>query len=583
MKEYDEVKCDVLVIGAGAAGLRTAIELHDRNVNVLVVSKAKKDDPHTILATGGINASLGNMDPEDNWLYHAYDTMKEGVYLANPKAVELLCKNAVHAVNELVKWGARFEKDKKTGKLVQRFFGAQLYRRACFYGDYTGKEIVRVLTEQAKKRRIPYYPNILITGLLKANNAVNGAIGIDLGRGRFLVFHSKCVLLAAGGYSRIYKRSSSRAYENFGDGIRLAYDAGAELQDMEMTQFHPTGMIWPPEAEGILVTEAVRGEGGKLFNARNERFMKNYDATRMELGARDLVARANYTEIIEGRGTEHGGVWLDITQLSKNYILKRLPQMYKQFKEYAKIDINKERMEVAPTSHYSMGGVRVDHATGRTSVENLFCIGENTGGLHGANRLGGNSLAETVVFGRLNGGHIAKYVKKIGWKKLNETQIRKEMKNVKELFGTKGHMDPHELKREIQEIIWEHVGIMRTEEGLETALKEILDIKAHVENGMMRVEGKKKGNQSLTDALDVKAMVVTSEAVIKSALMRKESRGAHYRKDYQKTNDKKWRVNIIAKKAKYGMKLFTKKPPQIKGELKKILSKEIEAKYHHLE
>ena len=582
MENYDEMKCDVLIIGAGAAGLRTAIELHDRKVNVVIVSKAKKGDPHTVLATGGINAAFGNMDPEDNWHYHAYDTVKEGAYISNPKAVELLCKNAPQAVNELVKWGARFEKDKK-GKVVQRFFGAQLYRRACFYRDYTGKEIVRVLSEQAKKRKIPYYPNVLVASLLKNDDAVNGALGIDQSKGKFIVIHSKCTVLAAGGYSRLYKRSSSRAYENFGDGVKLAYDVGTELQDMEMTQFHPTGMIWPPEAEGILVTEAVRGEGGKLFNVYNERFMKNYDQKRMELSARDIVARANYTEIVEGRGTEHGGVWLDVSHLTKKNILKRLPRVYKQFKEYAKIDITKERMEVAPTSHYSMGGVRVDHETGKTNIKSLFCIGENTAGLHGANRLGGNSLAETVVFGRLNGKYIAQYIKKLSWKKLNEGQIKKEIKNVKDLFSAKGHMDPHELKREVQEIIWEHVGIMRVEEGLKTALKEILDIKSHVEGGMLRVEGKMKGNQALIDALDVKAMVVVAEAVIRSALMRKESRGAHYRKDYLDRDDKKWKTNIIVQKNRNAMKLFTRKVPRVKGELKSILSKKIEPKYYHLE
>ena len=347
--------CDVLIIGGGSAGLRAAIEAHDTGANVLVISKGKRGDPHTVLARGGINAALGTMDPEDNWVIHAADTLREGEFLADYERVEVLCKNALDSVNELVNWGARFHRE-KNGKLTQRFFGAHTYRRTVFYEDWTGQEIIRVLLDQVIQREIEIVDNVYITKLLKSSNVgekreateeVKGAIGIDFKKKEIVIFECKSLILATGGYTRVYAVSSSRIFENYGEGVTLAYEAGVDLVDMEMVQFHPTGMVWPEKALGTLATEAIRGEGGILLNSKGERYMKNYYPERMELGPRDVVARATFNEIIAGRGTPHGGVWLDVTHLSKEKILDRLPTMYEQFKNIDGIDISKEKMEVA--------------------------------------------------------------------------------------------------------------------------------------------------------------------------------------------------------------------------------------------
>src|SRR6476660_3426671 len=419
MKESTR-SCDVLIVGGGSGGLRAAVEAHDAGANVLIISKSKKGDPHTVLARGGINAALGTMDPEDNWMIHAADTLREGELLADYTRVERLCKNAPDAVNELVGWGARFHRE-KDGRLTQRFFGAHTYRRTVFYEDWTGQEIVRVLMNQVNQRKkIEVIDYVLITKLLESNDDVSGggkeekaerevkgALGIDIGKREIVVFECKSLILAAGGYTRIYKVSSSRVSENCGEGVTLAYEAGADLVDMEMVQFHPTGMTWPKEAAGRLATEAIRGEGGILLNSKGERFMKNYYPERMELGPRDIVARANYNEIVAGRGTEHGGVWLDVTHLSREKILDRLPTMYEQFKKLDGIDISKEKMEVGPTAHYSMGGAVIDIKC-RTKIRGLFAAGEVISQIHGANRLGGNSLLDTVVFGKIAGSQAAK-------------------------------------------------------------------------------------------------------------------------------------------------------------------------------
>ncbi|MGH9974278.1 MAG: FAD-binding protein, partial [Nitrososphaeraceae archaeon] len=371
------LSCEVLIIGSGSAGLRAAIEAHDAGIQVLIVSKNSKGDPHTVLARGGINAALGTMDPNDNWLVHAAETLREGGFIADYEKVAVLCKNAPNVIDELVGWGARFHKE-EDGRLTQRFFGAHTYRRTCFYGDWTGKEIIRVLMDQVRRRNIRIIDNLYVMKLLKSGDLgtgegvkIMGALCIDIKKKFAITFKSNRVILAAGGYSRVYTPSSSRIFENYGEGAALAYDAGADLIDMEMVQFHPTGMVWPRKALGTLATEAIRGEGGILLNSKGERFMKNYYPQRMELGPRDIVARANFNEIVSGRGTKHGGVWLDITHLPKRKILERLPSMYSQFKKIAGIDISKQRMEVAPTSHYSMGGVNVDDNC-KTKVKGLF-------------------------------------------------------------------------------------------------------------------------------------------------------------------------------------------------------------------
>ncbi|MBX4196805.1 FAD-binding protein [Candidatus Pacearchaeota archaeon] len=529
---------DVLVIGSGGAGLRAAIALHDQRIPVLVVGKCAKRDAHTILATGGINAALGNMDPKDSWQLHASDTIRDGGYINDTNAVLTLCKNAPAAVLELEKWGAQFHKE-KNGRISQRFFGAATYRRACFVGDVTGKSILNTLVDQAEKRKIPFRSEVYIVSLLEKNGKVNGAVGLDMQRGEFVVFHAKKVILATGGHSRMFARSSSRFWENNGDGISLAYRLGAKFMDMEMFQFHPTGMVFPSEAEGVLVTEAVRGEGGVLTNTRGERFMERYDKERMELSARDIVARAIYNEVQEGRGTNHGGVWLDISHKPKSYILKRLPKMYKQFKEYVGIDISKEKMEVAPTAHYSMGGIYSDQRTGKTSIPNLFAIGEVTSGVHGANRLGGNSLAEIVVFGKIIGEYVAQEAKKDYLLPLDEKMIASTIEEVVSITHQKGD-DPIALKKNIQKIMWKDCGVVREGKKMKQALREISSLK----DSTFSTGRNLKMNEKLIAALDVRNMFPTCDMILRSALFREESRGAHYRSDFPETK-KSWKKNII--------------------------------------
>src|SRR5436190_1381465 len=469
-KQSNRNLCDVLIICGGSAGLRAAIEAHDAGVHVLIISKSKRGDPHTTLARGGINAALGTMDLEDNWMMHAADTLREGEFLADYERVELLCKSAPAAINELVNWGARFHRE-KDGRLTQRFFGAHTYRRTVFYEDWTGEEIIRVLIDQVSQRKIEIVDDVYITKLLKSCDVsgkkdtaeeVKGATGIDFKKKEFVAFECKSLILAAGGYTRVYAVSSSRIFENHGEGVALAYEAGADLVDMEMVQFHPTGMVWPEKALGTLATEAIRGEGGILLNSKGERYMKNYYPERIELGPRDIVARANYNEIVAGRGTEHGGVWLDVTHLSKEKILDRLPTMYEQFKKIDGIDISKDKMEVGPTAHYSMGGVVVDIKC-RAKIRGLFAVGEVISQIHGANRLGGNSLLDTVVFGKIAGGEAARLAKEVAEIKNTEpSQLGSNENNQKEyndeVFIVK---EPITFRDKIQELMKLNAGIIR--------------------------------------------------------------------------------------------------------------------------
>ncbi|HLC74247.1 MAG TPA: FAD-dependent oxidoreductase [Candidatus Nanoarchaeia archaeon] len=571
--QYDIIKTDVLVIGSGGAGLRAAIELHDNNADVLVVGKCAQRDAHTVLATGGINAALATMDSKDGWQLHAADTLRDGGEINDARAVEILCKNAPFAVNELARWGADFHRE-KNGKITQRFFGAATYRRACFVGDQTGRAILHVLVDQVNKRKVPFHSGIYIFSLLHdKKNTVNGAIGLNIKDGGIVVYHAKAVILATGGFSRVFARSSSRNFENNGDGIRLAYDVGASFMDMEMFQFHPTGMVYPKEAEGVLVTEAVRGEGGVLTNARGERFMKRYDAERMELSARDIVARAVYTEVKEGRGTKNGGVWLDISHKPKSYILKRLPKMYSQFKHYAHVDISKQKMEVAPTAHYSMGGIFVDHTTGKTTVPRLYAIGEVTSGVHGANRLGGNSLAEIIVYGRLTGARVAREVKKMQFLSLDQKQIARRIRELP--LGVKGS-NPITEKKALQQLMWQHVGVVRRGKDMKKAIR-MLDrwkkMRFNCGTSLRR-------NQKLIAALDIKGMIPASEMILRSALFRRESRGAHYRADYRDTL-KKWQKNIVCTRTARGIRLALRKVMPVPLLLKQYIKKK--QYIHHLE
>jgi succinate dehydrogenase / fumarate reductase, flavoprotein subunit len=600
LKEGPSYTCEVLIIGSGSAGLRAAIEAHDAGAHVLILSKSTKGDPHTVLARGGINAALGTMDPEDSWMVHAADTLKEGEFLADYEKVEILCKSAPDAVNELVKWGARFHRE-EDGRLTQRFFGAHTYRRTVFYEDWTGQEIIRVLMNQVQERKIEIIDNVYITRLLKSSDDTNrerlaeggtesdeikGALGINIEKKEIVIFECNSLILAAGGYTRVYSVSSSRIFENYGEGVALAYDAGADLVDMEMVQFHPTGMVWPEKALGTLATEAIRGEGGILLNSKGERFMKKYDPQRMELGPRDVVARANYNEIINGRGTEHGGVWLDVTHLPKEKILDRLPTMYKQFKDIDGIDISKEKMEVGPTAHYSMGGVVTDIMC-RTKIGGLFAVGEVISQIHGANRLGGNSLLDTVVFGKIAGNEAAKLIKEKRAKGKGKTRepsslqvdVNSRNRFEEEIFEVK---EPIKFRDEIQELMNLNAGIIREETKLKNGLKRILNLKKEFyskDNIINKVKIDDNDAENVVLTWQVKSSLVVCEAIIRSALMRQESRGAHYRSDFPKLDEEKWNCNIYCSIAGGEMVLFKQNVKEIKEPITGLLKAHVKPEH----
>ena len=589
MKIGSKRSCDVLIIGGGSAGLRAAIEAHDAGANVLIISKVERGDPHTVLARGGINAALGTMDPEDNWMIHAVDTLREGEFLADYEKVEVLCKNAPDAVNELVNWGARFHRE-ENGKLTQRFFGAHTYRRTVFYEDWTGQEIIRVLLDQVIQREIEIVDNVYVAKILKSNKVgvkgeateeVKGACGIDFKKKEIVIFDCKSLILATGGYTRVYAVSSSRIFENYGEGVALAYESGVDLVDMEMVQFHPTGMVWPEKALGTLATEAIRGEGGILLNSKDERYMKNYYPERMELGPRDVVARATFNEIVAGRGTPHGGVWLDVTHLSKEKIMDRLPTMYEQFKNIDGIDISKEKMEVGPTAHYSMGGVVVDMNC-RTKIRGLFAVGEVISQIHGANRLGGNSLLDTVVFGKIAGAEAARFANEVGERQKTGPSLLRSKINDQVGFddGIVVVKEPITFRNEIQELMKYNAGIIREETKLQNGLKRILELKSEFYSKDNILEEIKIDNDNVALTMQVKSSLIVCEAIIRCALMRQESRGAHYRSDFPKTDDEKWKVNIYCRSEGRNMVLFKDSVKEIKGPLSDLLNIHVKAEHH---
>ena len=578
---------DVIVIGGGSAGLRAAIEAHDNGSVVLLISKSKQGDPHTVLARGGINAALGIMDPKDNWMIHASDTLIEGEHIADYERVEILCKSAPEAVYELVNWGARFHRE-EDGRLTQRFFGAHTYRRTVFYEDWTGDEIIRVLMQQVKERKIDLMDNIYITKLLLKDNIENvdghpnsssskikGAIGMDIKDKQLVKFNCKSLILASGGYTRVYSISSSRNYEHYGEGIDLAYEAGVDLVDMEMVQFHPTGMVWPENSLGTLATEAIRGEGGILLNSKNERFMKKYYPERMELGPRDVVARAIYNEIAEGRGTVHKGVWLDVTHLPLKKILDRLPTMYKQFKDIAGVDISREKMEVGPTAHYSMGGLSVD-INCKTKVEGLFAAGEVISQIHGANRLGGNSLLDTLVFGKIAGREASIFAKQLPTPKDNpsESEAYNDIQKFeKDLFVVLDN--PLSFRKEIQDIMDQVAGIVRSASSLQKGLEKILALKDRFYSQIRIFQKNELNNENLIKnfimTLEVRSSLVVCESIIRSAFMRKESRGAHFRSDFPNIDNDVWHVNIYCTKVGGKMILYKQNVKEVKGILKEVI------------
>ena len=519
---------NVLIIGTGAAGLRAAIAAHQAGSEVVVLGKRRRDDAHTVLAAGGINAALGTVDPQDSWQQHFADTLREGYFLADPRVVELMARESPAAVLELADWGAPFART-ADGRLDQRFFGAHRWRRTCYAGDWTGRAILRTLAAKVAELGLTVVDDQYVSQLLVGDGVCFGALAFDLETGERTTFLADAVVLAAGGHTRIWRRSSSRRDENTGDGMYLAMRAGCRLQDMELVQFHPTGMVAPEEAAGTLVTEAVRGEGGHLENALGERFMARYDPERMELSARDRVALANYTEITQGRGGPNGGVFLDISHLGKDLILEKLPRMYRQFLEYQMLDISRQPMEVAPTAHYSMGGVVVDPDTHATDVAGLYAAGEVTAGLHGANRLGGNSLAETVVFGRRAGEAAA------AWSAGRDLQLR-DRRVVRaadeELSGLirHGRQFARPLQRALRDAMWETCGVVRDREGLEHGLERVAELRELAAD--VDVRPTSEGYGDLAHALDLRASLVAAEATLLGALARTESRGAHQRRDH---------------------------------------------------
>jgi succinate dehydrogenase / fumarate reductase, flavoprotein subunit len=538
--EERRTAASVLVIGTGAAGLRAAIELAERGVQVLCVGKRRRDDAHTVLASGGINAALGTMDPEDSWEQHAADTLREGYWLSDPASVELLCREAPRAIDDLVRFGARLARE-EDGRLTQRFFGAHRHRRTCFAGDYTGREIQRVLVERAAAVGVEMRDDVYLTRLLVHDGRVFGAYGFDLDDGSRLLVVADAVVLAAGGHTRIWRRSSSRRDENTGDAMRLAAEAGCRLRDMELVQFHPTGMVYPEESAGILVTEAVRGEGGILRNAFGERFMERYDPERLELSTRDRVALANYTEIAEGRGTEHGGVLLDVSHLDRDTILERLPRMYRQFVDLAMLDISSTPMEVAPTAHYSMGGVRVDPETHATDVAGLFAVGECAAGVHGANRLGGNSLAECLVFGRIVADEAARWSHDLDVQVRDRGAIDDARDEVDELLARRGDEFARPLQRALRDLMSEHCGVVRSEEGLREGLELLRDLRERTT--ALEVRPDIAGFADLAHAFDFHGSLLAARATLESALERRETRGAHNRADFP-VQDPALRVNL---------------------------------------
>ncbi len=519
---------NILVIGSGGAGMRAAIAAYEAGADVVIVGKRLRRDAHTVLAAGGINAALGTVDPADSWQQHFADTLKEGYLLSDPHTVELMVRDAPRAIEELVSYGVPFARQ-PDGTLDQRYFGAHTYRRTCYAGDFTGRAIMHGLADQVENLEIPIHEHQYVTRLLVTDGHCFGAVAFDINTGERTTYLADAVILAAGGHTRLWRRSSSRRDENTGDGMYLALQAGAKLADMELVQFHPTGMVAPESIAGTLVTEAVRGEGGHLLNANGERFMERYDPERMELSTRDRIALANYTEIVEGRGGPNGGVFLDISHREKDYILEKLPRMYRQFIEHQLLDISQSPMEVAPTAHYTMGGVVVDAATHATSVTGLYAAGEVTSRLHGANRLGGNSLAEIIVFGRYAGEAAAAYALDLSAQPRSSVAVNEAHEELDSLIKPGSEM-ARPLQRAVRNVMWEYCGVVRSGEKLTVGLEKLNEIKAAAKD--VDVRPSSEGYHDLAYALDLRSAIVSAEATIRSAMARKESRGAHQRIDF---------------------------------------------------
>ena len=540
--EIKTISTDVLIIGSGGAGSRAAIEVDDAGLKATIVSKGLSfRSGCTGMAEGGYNAVFKTVDKDDSIEAHIKDTMKGGSYLNDKELVEILVNESPKRLIDLENYGALFDRQ-ESGEIDQRPFGGQTYRRTCYQGDRTGAELLNALKEEIIKRGIDCIEEVMITSLVTDKNQVIGATGLDLKDSSLIYFQTKSVILASGGAGQLYPVTSNTFQKN-GDGFAIAYRAGANLVDMEQIQFHPTGMVAPESKKGVLVTEAVRAEGGKLINSEGERFMSKYAPEKMELATRDVVARSIYQEIIEGRGTENGGVYLDISHLDDDYIDEKLETMVLQF-ENVGVDIKHEPIEVAPTAHHFMGGVKIN-PDASTSLENLYGAGEVCGGVHGANRLGGNALADTQVFGKI-AGLSASQAAKDSELKTNDEQVKAEASRIESLIK-KGSIKPQEFKNNIKKLMWEKVAIVRDEKTLNEALKELLDMQKDLED--LDVSNKTQYNTDLVTALEVINMVDICILSVKSAILRRESRGAHYRSDFPETNDE-WKKSIVMNKEK---------------------------------
>jgi succinate dehydrogenase / fumarate reductase flavoprotein subunit len=596
--EYITHEHDVLVIGAGGAGLRAAVEASAAGAKVAVITKSLLGKAHTVMAEGGIAAALANVDDRDSWRVHFADTMRGGQYLNSWRMAELHAKEAPQCVRELEAWGALFDRT-PDGRILQRNFGGHRYPRLAHVGDRTGLEMIRTLQDHGIHLGLDVFMEYTIVMLLKDGDRVVGAFGYDRERGRFHLFQGKAVVLATGGIGRAYKITSN-SWEYTGDGLALAYEAGAGLQDMEFVQFHPTGMIWPPSVCGLLVTEGVRGDGGVLRNKEGRRFMfdsipplyagqtadneeegwrytqGDKNARRPpELLTRDHVARCIRTEVREGRGSPHGGVFLDISWIkdripnAAEHIKKKLPSMYHQFKQLAGIDITQEPMEVGPTTHYMMGGVRVDAESQMSDVPGLFAAGECAAGLHGANRLGGNSLSDLLVFGKRAGDYAARFAKEHKQGKVIPEELAAAEKRALKPFENQGPA-PYIIQYALQETMQDLVGIVRTEEEMLQALSTLQEYKKQAEN--VGVPGHREYNSGWHTALDLQNLIVVSEMVTRAALERKESRGAQFRDDYPTKDDAYSGFNIVLSKGASGEVLLRREPiPPMPAELKQII------------
>jgi succinate dehydrogenase / fumarate reductase flavoprotein subunit len=598
--DYPIIEHDVLVIGAGGAGLRAAIEASAQGASVGVITKSLLGKAHTVMAEGGMAAAMGNVDDRDNWRVHFADTMRGGYYLNNWRMVEHHAKEAPERVRELEAWGAVFDRT-KDGRILQRNFGGHRYPRLAHVGDRTGLELIRTLQDHGVHRGMDVHMEHTVVTLLMDSGRVAGAVAYDRERGRFKVFHAKAVVIATGGLGRAFKITSN-SWEYTGDGYALAYQAGAALQDMEFIQFHPTGMVWPPSVKGILVTEGVRGEGGILLNKEGRRFMfddipenyRNQTATDAEEGwrytqgdksakrppellTRDHVARCIVREVKAGRGSPHGGVFLNIAWIKEklpnaaDHIKRKLPSMYHQFKQLANLDITEVPMEVGPTTHYTMGGIRVDGDTQMSTVPGLFAAGEAAAGLHGANRLGGNSLSDLVVFGKRAGEHAAAFAKEHGATRIDEAAVDAAVTSALAPFerGTSGE-NPYAVQHDLQDLMQSHVGIVRQEGEMREALDRLGELRARAARA--GIAGNREYNNGWHTAIDLHNLLTVSQAIATAAVERKESRGAHFREDYPSKSDEFSSFNFVIQKGADGEMTLTRVPiPPLPAELAAVI------------